>query len=663
MNKKIFHLLLPLALLAAGLYFVPINIYQSDFSKVPGDFGDARFNNYILEHGYKFLRGDADKYWDAPFMYPYRNVVALSDNLIGTVPLYSMFRILGSDRETSFQLWLLALFALNFICCYWALIKWSNDFVLSSAGAYIFAFSIFILGHITNAQVFPRFMVPLIFYWSWQYLTQKKIKYFLFTVLATVYQFYCGIYLGFFLLYTLLFFFIAYIIIYKDKTLFHQFKTFEITASHLLVVELACVLLLPLMLPYIEISHKLGMRIFEDTVSSIPTFRSYFFTSHAPILWRFLAEHAIPYLAEWWSHFLFTGALPWLSIIIIPLIMISKKTKSTEKTFIAFLSFGLFFSFIFSLNINGFTLYKIIFQIPGFSAMRAINRVINTEIMFFVLIFVFVFSQLQNYGRIYKMLIMIFPMMAIIDNLIDPREVVRFDKRESQQQIEKIKEKIKNQYDKKFSAIAFLPADMKGKEIEMQLNTMLAAQELNVPCVNAYSGAYPKEYINFFSHADDESLKAWHEFNSPHANENTIQIIDDFEKKVIGRKRIHLKADNGKFVCADNESGNSVIANRDNGWLWETFYLIIFENNECAIRAYNGSFFSVESEGQNKISASGKNVNAAETFILTELSSGYVAFKASNGKYIGINVSQNYGQLFAGSDSIGSKERFILIVD
>jgi len=95
-NKKIFSPLLPLALLAAGLYLVPINIYKTNFSKVPGDFGDARFNNYILEHGYKYLTGKTATYWNAPFMYPYPNTIALSDNLLGTVPLYSGFRILGS---------------------------------------------------------------------------------------------------------------------------------------------------------------------------------------------------------------------------------------------------------------------------------------------------------------------------------------------------------------------------------------------------------------------------------------------------------------------------------------------------------------------------------------------------------------------------------------
>ncbi len=38
-----------------GLYFMPIAVFESNLSKMPGDLGDTRFNNYILEHGHKYL--------------------------------------------------------------------------------------------------------------------------------------------------------------------------------------------------------------------------------------------------------------------------------------------------------------------------------------------------------------------------------------------------------------------------------------------------------------------------------------------------------------------------------------------------------------------------------------------------------------------------------
>ena len=82
-----------------------LNITGVNLEYFPGDEGDARFNTYILEHGHQFLSGNQDALWEAPFMYPEASVISYSDNLIGSAPVYSFFRMLNFDRETSFQLW------------------------------------------------------------------------------------------------------------------------------------------------------------------------------------------------------------------------------------------------------------------------------------------------------------------------------------------------------------------------------------------------------------------------------------------------------------------------------------------------------------------------------------------------------------------------------
>jgi len=657
--KKFWSLLLPSVLLLAGLYLVPIRIFETDFSQVPGDLGDARFNNYILEHGHKFLGGQVKDYWDAPFMYPYSNVIAFSDNLLGSLPVYSAFRVSGYDRETSFQLWLLSLFILNFICCYWVLTRWTSHVVLSATGAYIFAFSILLVGNIYNVQTYPRFIVPFVFYWSWKYLSVKQWKYFLFMLLGIVYQFYCGIYLGFFLLYAVLFLFISYVLIYKDVFLFTQFKKIKTATCHLGIILLAGILLAPLMQPYMEISGKLGMRQFQDVFPSIPTLTSYFFTSPAPVVWKFLSEHgkSLPF---WWCHFLFVGALPWLGIIAIPAILLSRKTNPGKKKFIALIALGFLFSFLFSLNINGFTLYKIIYQLPGFASMRGVNRVINIEIMLFVLVFVFVFYELADRNRYCKWLVYIFPLLVIIDNAINPREIMRYNKEESRKQIESVKEKIKEEYDQKHAAIAYVPLFSSGQEIAFHLNVMLAAQELNVPCVNAYTGSYPNHYP-FYRFFDEETLTKWCEVNQ--ADKNNIQQIRgnaiNLGKNIESSKSIHLRAINNKYVCADETVGNLLIANRDNASGWETFLLLGFEKDRYAFMAHNNKFLSAELDSQNEITATRDNINEWETFTLFRLDSNYVAFKAANDKYL--SVDEKTFQLFARGDSIGEKERFVLI--
>ncbi len=660
--KKILPFLIPLLLLFAGLYFVPVNIFDTDFSKMPGDLGDTRFNNYILEHGHKFLSGKIDKYWDAPFMYPYKNVIALSDNLLGTVPIYSFFRIIGLDRETSFQWWILVLFALNFICCFWALNKWSQNALLSAVGAYVFAFSLYNVGQIGHAQIFPKFMVPLIFYWCWKYLTENKIKYFFLTVFGIVFQFYCGIYLGFLSIYILMFLFIAYFIIYRDYTFFNQFKKIKNTGYHLVILVIAILLLMPLMKPYIDVAHTLGMRKFENTVSSIPRLQSYFFPPYATVFWMFLYEQSAYGFELWWDHYLFIGALPLIGIIITPFVLQSTKIDSQKRRFITFMLLGLFLSFIFCLNIGGYTLWRVIFEIPGFSSMRAINRIINTEVMYFIITFVFVFKELSQSNKIVKWIVFSFPVLVILDNLIDANKTQRFDKMESQRKIEEIRKNISTQYDKKYAVIAYMPInplevkaeDWHGKVIQEHLTVMLAAQDLNIPCVNAYTGSYPGNYMAFFDHRDDITLKDWCSFSG--GNIGQIQPINEIGKKEKSRTHISLRASNNKYICAEE---STIIVNRDKPAGWETFLLIRFENNQATFKAHTGKFFCCELYKNGEINASKERSADWETFEITELDSNYVAFKAVNGKFLSLDKKSE--QIFATADFVGKNEKFKLI--
>lgn len=660
--NKFIPLFLPFVLLCVGLYLIPLNIFDLDFSKIPGNFGDARFNNYILEHDYLYFIGQVDKYWDAQFMYPFKNVIAFSDNLLGTAPIYAVFRLIGADRETAFQYWLIILFALNFICCYWALYKWSDNNVLSSTGAYIFSFSILLVGNIYNVQTIPKFLVPLVFYWCWKYFTQKEIKYFLFLSLGVIFQFYCGIYLGFLLLYALLFLFIAYVIIYRDFTLFRQFKKRKIIGNHLIVLIIICCLFIPFILPYIFISQEAGIPSFEEVKQYIPTLRSYFFTSKAPILWTALSEHAVLELKNWWCHFLFIGALPWLGIIAVPIVFLLKKTDSNSKKFIAFLCLGLFLSFIFCLNINGFTLYKYIYELPGFAAIRSINRLINIEIMFFVLIFVFVFKELSNYSPKMNWFVLCFPLFVILDNAINSKEIMKYDKKESQNQIERVRKEIQSQYNNKYKAIAYMSDSVENK-VNFHIDVMLVCQELNISCVNAYSGHNPGQYNDFFNRTDEESLMSWCQFNNIES-ESIQRIYPRHESSKRNRSPvelfINLIAFKDKFVGVDKVMGDTLIANKGEAHESERLTLKYLDNLTVVFKSSKNKFVIVDQGESNFLIANVDSLEQATRFVLIKQDSGYFAFMTKMGHYLCSDQTLG-GKLIANRQYIGDWEKFRIV--
>ncbi|MEI6694477.1 MAG: hypothetical protein WCO13_00305 [Bacteroidota bacterium] len=662
--NKILQFSIPLLLLLIGLYLVPLKIFGPGLTNMLGDLGDARFNNYILEHGYKFLHGDVKSFWNVPMMYPYKNVIALSDNLLGTMPVYALFRSIGYDRETSFQCWIICLFALNFIFCYWALSKWTKNNILSATAAYIFAFGIYNIGHFDHVQVFPKFIAPFVLYWCWQFLSQQKLKYFLFAALGLVFQFYCGIYLGFFLIYALLFLIIAYFLVYRDWDFFLAFWNRKKIAWLIAIIGLSTILLSFLMLPYLGITKTTGLRQFASILSTLPRPVSYFFTHIASDNWYVFTQHSQFAFPDWWTHFHFVGGLPWIGILISIFLLFSPKIQKDSKRFITFLLLALFLNIAFCLNIGGYSLYKLMLIIPGFSSMRSIDRIVNIQIIFFLFVFVFAFNKLQQTYKLAKWLVFLLPLLVIIDNSINVGELKRFNKAESQSIVKEIETHIFSQYKPEYAAIAYMPIISKpaepfqhNKTIELNISAMLAAQTLNIPIVNAYTGYYPGNYISFFDNLDQKNLFEWCNFTKCKIDD--IQQINDISEKVEKIQLVFLKASNGKFVSVDMENQNLLKANKDHCLSWECFSLIKLKNGQCGLMSSENKLVAAEMESKNAIKADKTEMKLWETFTIQKIDDQHIAIRAMNGMFF--SVDNNTTQLFASASSIGKNEIFELI--
>lgn len=94
------------------------SIWFSGLAAHPGDLGDARFNQLVLEHGYQSLQGSYD--WRSPGMFhPVEGTLGLSDTHAGTLGVYALARWVGCETGRAFQVWYLALAGLNA----WAMVR------------------------------------------------------------------------------------------------------------------------------------------------------------------------------------------------------------------------------------------------------------------------------------------------------------------------------------------------------------------------------------------------------------------------------------------------------------------------------------------------------------------------------------------------------------
>lgn len=494
---------LPLAFFIFGIWYFSIRILGSGLEYIPGDLGDSRFINYLLEHGYQWMCGNTDSFWRASFMYPFEHNIAISDNMLGTLPIYTLWRTFGFEQETAYQLWWISLSALNYWSCYFVLKRWFGKRELAIAGAWIFAFTIFNMGQLNYMQMIIRFMVPVVIYCAAKWVETGKFKYFAVFGVGIVIQFYSVIYTGFFLMYFSLGFIFLYMLITKNYKFFLEIFSRQ-NIYKTLGVSLFCIgAMLWLMLPYLHIADILGTRTYDEVAKNIPTFEAYLFPHESTLLWNSWHEAFRPNVPNWWIQYTFAGIIPLLTLICFPLIWIINTVRKTKLDKIT-LGLGLSALCIAALYVrtDDFkTLYVLVFKLPGMNSIRVIPRFMHVELFFLIAVFISLVAKMPKsiaYGLI---------LIAILDNSFVPDQIVRTEKREIQQRRTETIALVKANMNANQDAFAIV--DTITPFYITQLDAMNASHYVGKPTVNGYSSSCPGEFGEFFSTATDKGLDRW----------------------------------------------------------------------------------------------------------------------------------------------------------
>ncbi|MFN5628831.1 MAG: hypothetical protein ACK48W_06045 [Bacteroidota bacterium] len=495
--------------LLAGMYFYVFKVIGWDFAYYPGDLGDGRFNMYILEHAFKFLIGKEKSLWDAPFMFPEKNIITYSDNLIGTAPLYGFFRILGSNRELSFQYWFVFVCSLNYFCGFVFLNSVFKNPFSAALGAFVFAFTLSLQSQMSHAQTFPRFAIPIAFLMIYKFYKDLNIVYLGFAIFALVFQFYCAIYLGFLLSFPLVLA-ICFVFVYKWETTCILIKEKYWLLKFVLVGVFNLLLLLPLMIPYYERSKTVGLNYYENIFNTLPTIGSYFFSQKGSLIWDFMSTYLIEKLPSFWEHQLFSGAIATLCFIGFLLIIIIKLFRSNkeESKFIYVIFFTSVLSFIFFLRINNISLYAFLFKIPGFASLRCLTRIINIQVLFLGFSVSYVFTNIWKQKNKFKYgIFLLFFLLLIIDSYFYADKIYKKEKSVAQLREARLIERVKNL--PKNSVVSYEPLQIENSIIDYQIDAMLATQTLDLNCLNGYTSTSPPNYGNYWEHPDSLSRMEW----------------------------------------------------------------------------------------------------------------------------------------------------------
>jgi hypothetical protein len=478
---------LPLGL---GLYLLISTYFGSDLSLLPGDLGDTRFNLFILEHCHQYLTGTVNDFWNATFMYPEPEVISLSDNLLGTAPIYSVYRLLGFNLFSAFQYWAITLAILNYTSAYFLASHLSKKSWFAGIAAFIFAFSIGLAAQMNHAQTFPRFAIPLTLLFLLLWRERCHLKWFFWAVLALTYTFYCGIYLGFMTLIPFATLF-TFIVFEKWALIKKQLSDLKTALFYGATLILNLSLLYVLFAPYLRRSKSNTLHTYEQVKHSIPTIESYLSAHPGTLIHRPLENLIGGDQFAYWDHWLFPGWLALIGLLAMFFLSIKKSvienlSFSNRNTWLLLITGCI--TFLLFLRVGGYSLYYFLQLLPGFGAMRSMTRIINIELLFFGIGLAFLLTILAKKSRNYRVFVFLIAMIILLfDNTIDPDYANTTRKKEMLDRHNTLVSKMKEI--PPGSVVSYEPNldSLSTHIIHYQIDAMLAAQSLGLKSVNGYS--------------------------------------------------------------------------------------------------------------------------------------------------------------------------------
>ena len=319
-----------LAIFLVGFWFIVIQPLGLNLSQMPGDLGDTRFNNYILEHDFRWITGKDPSLWTAPSFYPYPDTLAFSDNFLGSMLFYDIFRWSGLNRESACQAWYLFSFILNFSACVYVLKKIGLKPLAIGAGAFFFTFGLPVLAQENHIQLSYRFCIPLACYALWRFSQERQFKHIVLLIFWWVWQFYLSIYLGYFLSLLLAVAIIGLTFIQERKLidiLLYWPRSIKLAwkrsglKTNIVYCSVSALLifgLLALLQPYVLTSKVYGFsRPWSQVVQQLPRLKSYLISDGSEI-WHSMSFLTSSVTDSRWEHQLFIG-LPAIILLILGL--------------------------------------------------------------------------------------------------------------------------------------------------------------------------------------------------------------------------------------------------------------------------------------------------------------------------------------------------------
>ncbi len=488
----------------AGLWFLLGQLVAGHFKVVPGDLGDSRFNAIVLEHGFRYLRGDAwhHPYWSPRWsFFPHKNVLAYSDNLLGTLPLYVILRVFGLSELSALNAWLVVISIANYIAMYLLLRAVSLSRIGAALGGFLFAFAMPRGEQLNHLQLFPQFFTPLCFLCLVKMRSLRP-----WTVWATfscvVLQLYAAVYLGWFLALALGIGATVMLAMCLISTEFRHalrdgLKQLWVHLIAALVVSI--VALLPMGIHYARAQAEVGPRKYDEIREMLPRMGSYFLPADYTFVYRWMLKIKanIPVAHE---QAMFAGYLALICVILL-LCSICKRTKYNTGDWWKYVFVAIWLTTVTStLWINGSLWGYLHRVVPGGGAIRAVSRIVLLQLLPLGAAVAWVATWLEK--RSGWAVAALFATLIVFENSGLAR--YHFAIRRHYVRVSRIQSELARKECAKFLVAG------KDEAYKIQLDAMWASLQSKIPTINGLSGnAPPKWPLENLKDVRETEVRVW----------------------------------------------------------------------------------------------------------------------------------------------------------
>ncbi len=372
-----FEFLIASFFLLIGLALIVLPI--SSGTRLPSDEVDGRFNFAVLEYIWRCLsglmHGHAANFLDAPFFYPWPRVTNFADTLWGEAAPYVIARAAGAGEFTAYQIWFDAAFVLSYASAYWCLRKFGLTPVGAAVGAFLFTFALPVTYQHGHQQLLYRLWIPPAVLAFDRFIKECNWMAGAATILFIALQLAANIYLGLFLVLLLLSYGSTAVAIGFYRSALPHLSEIrmprggEIVITTLLLLGAGAILMV-VAIPYFDVARSYGFtRPWSTVADGLPRLQSYFLMSGSR-LWPDLSSLiSVPSIGE---QKIFPGLAAFVAVA---WFAVSKPARERHAPASTLLISAAILTAI-TLDVGGYSIFRLIYPLPGFGAIRAVSRVI-----------------------------------------------------------------------------------------------------------------------------------------------------------------------------------------------------------------------------------------------------------------------------------------------